>query len=245
MAGIQFHRQIDEQHSFVDGVSCIPVLKGAYKDVEMFRVRLQAGAKWTTGLFAESDRCQMLVFTAGTGYVGMLDQAFNITEVSVFVPNFDRDTFFVQAGSDLEFVHIIATMSDYDRKNMAESRIKLPRFRPVSQSWTYVEDFKDDTIQSYTLIEHRYLGRLSMGAVFGNGPNVVGQHIHNELEQWYIALPGSEFTYVVDGKEVPFREGDISFTPHGTYHGLTAAEGTRFDYVWFELCEDGYPGQLK
>ena len=106
-------------------------------------------------------------------------------------------------------------------------------------------DFKTRDIESYTLIEHRYFGRLSMGAVYGKGPNEVGQHIHNELEQWYYALPGAKFTYHVNDEEIPFNEGDLSYTPHGNYHGTSAEDGQRFDYIWFELCENGYPGQLK
>lgn len=245
MSSIKFHRQAEEQHSFENGVSRIPVLRGEYKDVEVYKCILKAGVKWNTPLFAEQDCCQMLVFVGGTGYVATPCKAYNIQEVAVFIPNFDAEPFYVQAGSDLTFIHIIANMSDYDRENMSESRIKLPRFRPVSKAWTYVENFKTPDMQSYTLIEHRYLGRLSMGAVYGVGPNVVGQHIHNELEQWYIALPGTRFTYHADGQEIPFSEGDISFTPHGTYHGLVAEEGRQFNYIWFELCEDGYPGQLK
>ena len=137
------------------------------------------------------------------------------------------------------------TTSDYDRENMADSHIALPRFRPVSQGWQYEENFKTRDIESYTLIEHRYFGRLSMGAVYGKGPNEVGQHIHNELEQWYYALPGAKFTYHVNDEEIPFNEGDLSYTPHGNYHGTSAEDGQRFDYIWFELCENGYPGQLK
>lgn len=46
-------------------------------------------------------------------------------------------------------------------------------------------------------------------------------------------------------EEIPFNEGDLSYTPHGNYHGTSAEDGQRFDYIWFELCENGYPGQLK
>ena len=62
----------------------------------------------------------------------------------------------------------------------------LPRFRGISEGWTYDEDFKDnDTTTSIMLLEHRNLGRLSMGCVRGTGPIEIGQHIHNELAQRY------------------------------------------------------------
>lgn len=246
MSVIKFHKASEYKKEFNEnGLARQSILTGEYKDVAIYKCTLAAGAKWEPELYPEKEKVQIILFTSGTGYVATPRQAFSINEVSVFIPLFDRESFFIQADQELSFLQIVANLSDYDRVNMAESRILLPRFRPVSQAWKYEEDFKTADIDSYTLIEHRYFGRLSMGAVYGKGPNVVGQHIHNELEQWYCALPGAKFTYHVSGEDVEFNEGDLSYTPHGNYHGTSAKEGDRFDYIWFELCEDGYPGQLK
>ena len=38
------------------------------------------------------------------------------------------------------------------------------------------------------MIEHRNLGRCPW-ATSAPAPNYIGQHIHNELEQWYIMFP--------------------------------------------------------
>jgi gentisate 1,2-dioxygenase len=73
----------------------------------------------------------------------------------------------------------------------------------------------------------------------------VGQHIHNELVQWYIPLPGSKLTYIAGGDQYPMKGGDVSFTPTGFHHGAQAEAGDSYDYIWFELCCDGYPGEIK
>ena len=122
----------------------------------------------------------------------------------------------------------------------------LPRFRGISEGWTYDEDFKDnDTTTSIMLLEHRNLGRLSRGCVRGTGPIEIGQHIHNELAQWYFPLPGSEFIYTAGGEEVKMTGGDLSFTPTGFWHGSKVEAGRQCDYIWFEMCIDGYPGEIK
>ena len=177
-------------------------------------------------------------------------QAWNIREPGVFVPEFDAERFTITCSADskqpLEFLHIITELSDYDKTCLVESRMVLPRFRGISEGWTYDEDFKDnDTTTSIMLLEHRNLGRLSMGCVRGTGPIEIGQHIHNELEQWYIMLPGASFTYTAEDEKIHVEGGDITFTPHGSHHGSECAEGERFAYVWFELCENGYPGEIK
>ena len=93
--------------------------------------------------------------------------------------------------------------------------------------------------------EHRNLGRLSMGCVKGNGPIEIGQHIHNELAQWYFPLPGSDFIYTAGGEEVHMTGGDLSYTPTGFWHGSRVEAGKKCDYIWFEMCIEGYPGEIK
>lgn len=246
MSNIQFHKSCEYKKEFNEaGLSRQGILVGAYKDVAIFKCTLKPGASYSPELFDRMEKVQILLFSDGIGSVTVGKKSFAINEVAVFVPRFNEETFTIQAETELNFLQIIANTSDYDRQDMSECHIALPRFRPISQAWMYEENFKTPDTRSYTLIEHRYFGRLSMGAVFGSGPDTVGQHIHNELEQWYYALPGAKFTYQVSGEEIPFEEGDLSYTPHGNYHGTSCKEGDSFDYIWFELCEAGYPGQLK
>ncbi len=167
----------------------------------------------------------------------------------MFVPDFDKEQFTFHCAADakecMEIVHFVTELNDYDKTCLKEAHLTLPRFRGVSQAWHYKEDFTGADIQQMMMIEHRNLGRLSMGANFGTGPNYIGQHIHNELEQWYIMLPGASFTYTAEDEKIHVEGGDITFTPHGSHHGSECAEGERFAYVWFELCENGYPGEIK
>ena len=145
----------------------------------------------------------------------------------------------------MEIVHFVTELNDYDKTCLKEAHMSLPRFRGVSGAWHYKEDFTGADIQQMMLLEHRNLGRLSMGANFGTGPNYIGQHIHNELEQWYIMLPGASFTYTAENEKIHVQGGDITYTPHGSHHGSECADGEKFAYVWFELCENGYPGEIK
>ena len=61
----------------------------------------------------------------------------------------------------------------------------------------------------------------------------------------YVVLPGASFTYTAEDEKIHVQGGDITFTPHGSHHGSECAEGEKFAYVWFELCENGYPGEIK
>lgn len=250
MSLVKIARHADVKHEFINGFSCQPVLAGAYDQARFAKCALAPGHSIAPETFSITQNNQLFIFTRGKGFITTPRKAWNITEVGVFVPEFDREVFEIHASADskepLEFLHIVTEFSDYDKTCLKEARITLPRWRGISEGWTYYEDFKDeDKITSLMLIEHRNLGRLSMGAVLGKGPDTIGTHIHNELQQWYFPLPGSSFTYSAGDEEIHLTGGDLSFTPSGTPHGSSAKEGETFDYIWFELCTDGYPGEIK
>lgn len=249
MSQIKIAHTGEFQHEYKDGYSAVPFLEGAYDQARLEKCSLLPGHSVTPEVYGIKQNNQIFLFLQGKGYVATPREAFNIREVAVFVPEFDRERFTITASKDskepLEYIHVVTELNDYDKTCLVEARIKLPRFRPISEGWEYVEDFKDEDTKSIMLLEHRNLGRLSMGAVLGKGPTVIGQHIHNELVQWYIPFPGSKLTYTAGGERYELKGGDVSFTPTGFYHGSEAAEGDTYDYIWFELCCDGYPGEIK
>ena len=225
MALVKISRGADIQHNYVNGVSRVSILEGAYKDATVERISLQPGADFSAELYTREQHNQVFLITAGKGYIVTPRRVFN------------KET--------MEIVHFVTELNDYDKTCLKEAHMSLPRFRGVSGAWHYKEDFTGADIQQMMLLEHRNLGRLSMGANFGTGPNYIGQHIHNELEQWYIMLPGASFTYTAENEKIHVQGGDITYTPHGSHHGSECADGEKFAYVWFELCENGYPGEIK
>ncbi|WP_302496023.1 hypothetical protein, partial [uncultured Flavonifractor sp.] len=178
MALVQISRGAEVKHNYVDGVSRVPILEGAYHDATVERISIQPGADLTPEIFSRQEHNQVFLITAGKGYIVTPRRVFNITEVSVFVPDFDKEQFTFHCAADaketMEIVHFVTELSDYDKTCLKESHLTLPRFRGVSQAWHYKEDFTGADIQQMMLIEHRNLGRLSMGANFGTGPNYIG-----------------------------------------------------------------------
>ena len=249
MSLIQVARYSDVKYDFKDGYACVPVLEGAFDQARFAHCALQSGHSITPDVYSVTEHNQLFIFTKGKGYIVTPRRVFNIKEVSVFVPDFDKETFTFHCAADaketMEIVHFVTELNDYDKTCLREAHMSLPRFRGVSEAWHYKENFTGADIQQMMLLEHRNLGRLSMGANFRTGPNYIGQHIHNELEQWYIMLPGASFTYTAENEKVHVQGGDITYTPHGSHHGSECAEGEKFAYVWFELCENGYPGEIK
>ena len=234
MASYQSHKEMKQ--NFVEGVSVFNMLEGAYPGVVTAKVNMKAGAKWEPEVFSSDDKIQIFFTTAGKGYFALPSKAYNFDGCYVFVPNFDIEPMFVQAATDVEILHMVFELSEWDKKELYETIMTLPRFHKMEDSLQYEEPFKGPGMRSYLILEHEFLGRASLGAVIANGPNTNGKHSHPDLVQWYYALPGSKFSYTVDGEGTYEVEGgDITFTGVKKVHSSFTPEGEKIDYIWFEM----------
>lgn len=215
------------------GFSSSEVLHGRYDEVLMKSCRLQAGSDHIPEVYAK--KTQLFFFTKGTGYIARPAVAHNITAEAVFAPLFDKEKFSIRAGTDMEFVEIIVDLTDEDVKTMHRSRMTLPHFRLHSDCERYEEDFKGPGMISRSIIHHRQLGRSSMGSVYAVGPNLNGEHSHEDLEQYFFGLGGARFTFMADGESVVVEEGDFTHIPTKAKHSMKAEKGAVMNYVWFEI----------
>ena len=216
------------------------LLPGAYEDAEIYKCNLKAGESWKPDVYAFGDSIQIFFFVTGTGYIAMDGYANNITEMAVFVPKFDETSFIIYAKTDMEFLLFIGKMREYDVRRMSDICLTLPRFRLLKDCWTYEESFKTEGIKSYMVIEHRFLGRYSLGAVICSGPCTVGAHTHPDLIQWCYALPNAKYSFTADGSKVEVESGDLTFIPENACHTVEVKAGDVMDYIWIEICVEGY-----
>lgn len=175
MSIIKVSRNQDVTHNYVDGYSHQPILVGEFDQARFEKCALQPGSSIAPDIYSVKEHNQLFIFTAGKGIITTPRAAWNVTEIGIFVPEFDTERFTITAALDskvpLEFLHIVTEVTPWDTRALEESRMVLPRFRTIREGWTYDEDFKNnDVTTSVVLLEHRNLGRLSMGAVLGRVP---------------------------------------------------------------------------
>ena len=164
MSLIQVARYSDVKYDFKDGFARVPVLENAFDQACFAHCALQPGHSITPDVYSVTEHNQLFFFTKGKGYITTPRQAWNINEPGVFVPEFDTERFTITCSADskepLEFLHIVTELNDYDKTCLVESRMVLPRFRTISQGWTYDEDFKDNSVTtSMMLLEHPLWGK--------------------------------------------------------------------------------------
>ena len=249
MGLIKISKRKDVHFEYTDGYSEVKALPGECEEATITRCSLLPGKSIKPNVYSTVEHTQVFMFLTGKGYVVTPRKGFNVkNEFAIFVPDYDTENFEIVCSTDsktpLEYLHIVTKLNDYDKYALWNSKMRLPRFRTLDDGWSYYESFKKENITSKMLLEHRNLGRVSCGAVLGEGPCEVGQHIHTDILQWYIVLPGSRIQYTAGDESVVLEGGDISYTPCGYYHGTKVENGDALDYIWFEMVKDLYPGEI-
>ena len=100
MCQIKVARYKDDKHEFKNGFSSCPVLTGAYSQASFARCRLQPGCEVEPKRYPLEEHNQIFVFFGGKGFITTPREAWNITEVSVFVPEFDKEPFVIRTSAD-------------------------------------------------------------------------------------------------------------------------------------------------
>ena len=214
------------------------MLSGSCPGVSFYKSVLKAKKRFDLTTYSETQKTQILFFTRGKGYVGTENGAHNITEEAVFVPLYDSEKVFIYAVTDLEFIEILVDLSPEDVAAMKKVRMTLPYFCLMSDCFRYEEDFKGPGTISYGIIKKMFLGRVLMGAVIAEGPNVNGEHSHKDLDQWYFGLEGACFKYSAGGETFTVKAGDLTHTGRGIVHRSETGAGQKMRYMWFELITE-------
>ena len=96
-----------------------------------------------------SDKIQVFSFTSGTGYICGEKKAYNIEELSFYIPDFDHEKFSIYAAEDMEIVLWVIDMLESDRAAYEDTHMVLPSFKRFSEcepydpvSYTHLDVYK-------------------------------------------------------------------------------------------------------
>lgn len=232
--------------SNVEGLTKRELAAGSHPELKLYECTLKAGCRYEPELFDLTDRMQMFFFVNATGYVATKMRAWNIEEQGIFIPNYKKEKFWIEAGEhDLTFVQIIGVMNAYDQKEYIDYHIILPNMRGKSQCFRFTEYYTGklgSTIESRRLVLDTAFGRWFVGMNDGEGEEAfVGEHVLEHFQQWNYVLPGSDFKLTVDGIESEAKAGEAYFIPKGSVQSAKPNPGGGIHYLWIKFASEGFP----
>ena len=219
------------QLDFCNGYAQTEVLKDVYPLVKTYKCVIKAGHRIAPETF--SDKIQIFSFVKGAGYVCGEKEAYNIKELSFYIPNFDKEKFSIYAAEDLEIALWIVDMLESDVIAYEDTHMVLPSFKTFSQLEPYDQSCKGPHTQSWTVISDGNLARILMGIVKAEGEGTK-ERGHGEVAQWNYTLPGSDFTFTVENESVHHEEHEFSYVEAGLDQSLEAEPCTSVGYISFE-----------
>lgn len=228
---IDIARMKDLQMEFKDGYAQTEVLEGVYPLVRCYQCVLKAGHTVKPETFG--DKIQVFSFVQGSGYICGEKEAYNLKELSFYIPNFDKETFTIYAAEDMIIALWVVDMRESDKIAYEDTHMVLPSFKKFSELEPYDQSCKGPHTKSWTVISDGNLARVLMGIVRAEGEGTK-ERGHGEVAQWNYALPGSDFTFTVEDESVHHLEHEFSYVKAGLDHSLVAEPGKTVFYIWFE-----------
>ena len=214
------------------GFSKCEVLAGTYEGgVVNYKCFLKAGGRVSPELYA--DKIVIYMFGKGRGYITDEKSAYEIEELSFYVPSFECVPYTIYGINDMEFMMCVVDMNQWDWEVFRASHARLPFFRSLSQCSKYDQSCKGPNTTSWNVLQGRQLGRIMIGVVQAIGDGTVEKG-HPAVHQWNYCIGNSDFQMTVNDETVRHCSGEWSYIPAGLDHSLVAESGKEVFYVWFE-----------
>ncbi len=113
--------------------------------------------------------------------------------------------------------------------------------KSFSECPVYTEDIKSEKTINRMLLPEGLVPRFCMGLVETEGPDEVGEHEHDMLDQVFLGLEDCRCLVHADGAKALLTQNMLLHIPLGSKHSVTVEEGNKLSYIWmdFFLSQEG------
>lgn len=138
------------------------------------------------------------------------------------------------ARKDSVFLEIRWEMNDSDLKELAEKSHIFPISEAYADAEQYRDFFKSPTTISRSILKQAVIPRFAMGSVEANGDDLVGQHAHPLLDQFFFSFPENDMDLLIDCHICPMKGNTLLHIPLGSNHGVIARGAQKMHYLWID-----------
>ncbi len=114
----------------------------------------------------------------------------------------------------------------------------LPFTRTFASASKYRDPFKSGKTISREIVPHRILPRFAMGSVETHGTDLIGQHAHPLLDQFFFSFPENDCILLIDSQQHPMAGNTFLHIPLGSNHGVFVGEDQCASYLWIDFIPD-------
>lgn len=152
-----------------------------------------------------------------------------------------QTTVCVHAISDCSFLKINWDMNEYDFADLENNKESFPYTKAYNDSQQYRDFFKSEKTVSRAIIPQAIIPRFAMGSVETSADDLIGQHAHPLLDQFFFSFPENDMYLLIDSCIFPMKGSTLVHIPLGSNHGVIALNSQRVHYLWLDFT----PQELK
>jgi hypothetical protein len=160
---------------------------------------------------------------------------------AVFVP-LPEQTVDVRVEQTAHVLEVRWELIEADRQELGEKTDQFPVTARYVDAMQYRDPFKSEKTISRAIIPHRLLPRFAMGSVETYADDLIGQHEHPLLDQFFFSLPENRMTLLIDDIKYPMGPDTLLHIPLGSNHGVSVTGGEVAHYIWIDFIPDPEKG---
>lgn len=147
----------------------------------------------------------------------------------------------IEAETDAVLLEIRWAMNESDLADLAASKEEFPLTEAYADCTQYRDFFKSETTISRAILKQGVIPRFAMGSVEARGDDLVGQHAHPLLDQFFFSFPENDMDLLIDCRICPMKGDTLLHIPLGSNHGVIARGSQRMHYLWIDCT----PQEMK
>lgn len=137
-----------------------------------------------------------------------------------------------------ELLEIRWNMNEEDKKEIEKGDTIYPVTGKYEDAMQYRDPFKSKKTISRAILPQRIIPRFAMGSVETYGKDLIGQHAHPLLDQFFFSFSENNMSLLIDDIVYPMGGNTLVHIPLGSNHGVEVEEKQTAHYIWIDFIQN-------
>lgn len=187
-------------------------------------------------LLLEKDKNQVNVFFLLNGNISFSDDNnfVNFAEKAFYIkdPNSKLE---VATEKQANMLQIIWKIEDNEMSSFKSNLKNINNYGKYSESLRYKDFMKSDKTISRSIIEQKIILRFAFGSVETYGNDLVGQHSHPLIDQFFFSFEENDMILFIDDYKHSMKGFTLLHIPLVSNHGVKIEENGCAHYLWIDF----------
>ena len=188
----------------------------------------------------QRDFIRIFVLCDGDAVFEAENESFHYAEKAVFVAK-PESRVRIHTEKESVVLEIRWELNEQDLADLDAGETHFPISEAYRDALQYRDFFKSETTISRAILKQSVIPRFAMGSVEAKGDDLVGQHAHPLLDQFFFSFPENDMNLLIDCRICPMKGNTLLHIPLGSNHGVIALGDQKMHYLWIDCT----PQELK